>query len=142
MTLNWTQLKAAGRHAASYIAGGVTVLVGWHFLSPAQGTDITTNIGLISDGLTKFMAGVAGLITTLTPIYMAWRAARAASPSEQVKSVITQLSAPEITQAANAVADPTSRIKLISAVAEMPEVKSIKADPVVAANTESPKVVR
>lgn len=140
--MNWMQLKAAGRHLASYAAGGVTVLVAWHFLSPVQGTDITTSLNSISSGIEQVIKGITGLLAVLTPIYTAWRASKAASPSAQIKSVIDNLSAPQITQEANKIADPASRNKLIDAVAEMPEVKVIKADEQVALATGSPKVVK
>lgn len=139
---NWTQTKAAGRNAASYAAGGVTMLVALHYISPGQGESLGTDINLITDGLAKIATGVAGISAILLPIYTAWRAAHQSSPSEQVKSVITNLSAPQITQAANAVADPASRNNLIEAVADMPEVKKIiPVDPKVANEIPSPKVV-
>jgi hypothetical protein len=138
---NWAQAKAAGRNIASYSAGGVTVLVAMHFITPGQGTDITGSIQQITDGLTKVATGIAGLSAIILPVYTAWRAAHSASPAEQVKSVVTQLSAPQITQAANAVADPQSRQNLIEAVADMPEVKKIvPVDPAVAQAIPSPKV--
>lgn len=136
----WTQYKAAGRHAASYVAGGVTVAVAFHFISPQQGTDITSNLNTIYDGLMQVSKGVAGLAAVLLPIYTAWRAAHSASPSEQIKSVAENLSAPPATQAANAVADPASRDTIIKAVANMPEVRGVVA-PERAAEIPSPKVV-
>lgn len=140
-TWNWSQYKAAGKHVVSYAAGGVTVAVAFHFLSPAQGQDISQNIGLITDGATKIATGIAGLIAILAPIYNALRAANNSSPSAQITSVVQNLSAPQITQAANAVADPASRTKLIEAVADMPEVKKIVPnDPTIATSTLSPKV--
>lgn len=138
---NWTQYKAAGRNVASYAAGGVTVAVAFHFLTPAQGGDVTQNLNLIADGVVKIATGIGGLVAVLTPVYTAIKAARNASPSAQVTSVVANLSAPQITQAANAVADPTSRSKLIEAVADMPEVKKIiPVDPALALATVSPKV--
>lgn len=139
---NWNQYKAAGKHVASYAAGGVTAAVALHFLSPTQGGDIAENIGLITDGVTKIATGVAGIIAVLAPIYTALKAAHNASPASQVTSVVANLSAPQGTQEANAIADPASRTKLIEAVAEMPEVKKIvPADPALADATASPKVV-
>lgn len=138
---NWAQAKAAGRNVASYAAGGVTVLVAMRYFTPAQGQDLTTNINLLVDGITKIATAIAGISGILLPVYTAWRAAHSASPSEQVKNVITNLSAPEITQAANAVADPNSRKNLIEAVADMPEVKKVvPVDPKVANSIPSPKV--
>lgn len=139
---NWTQFKAAGRHVLSYAAGGVSVAVTLHFLSPTQGADISANIDLVTEGLTKIIAGLSGLAAVIAPIYTTFKAAHSASPSSQVNEVVHNLSAPQITQAANAVADPGSRQKLIEAVAEMPEVqKVVPVDPAVAAAIPSPKVV-
>lgn len=140
---NWAQVKAAGRHVASYTAGGVTVAVAFHVLSPMQGAELTDNINLVLDGVSKIATGIAGLVGVLLPVYTAWRAAHSASPAEQVKSVVTQLSAPQITQAANALADPASRKNLIEAVAEMPEVKKIvPVDPAIAEEIPSEKVTK
>lgn len=139
---NLSQYQAAGRHIASYAAGGITALIAFHIITPGQGQEITENIGLISDGLTKLVAGIGGLITTFVSIRAAFIAAKSASPSEQVKAVVENLSAPQITQAANAVADPSSRNKIIEAVAAMPEVKTIITSPEVAhATPSSPNVV-
>lgn len=138
---NWAQASAAGRNGLSYIAGAVTMLVFLHYVSPGPNEDIATDVSKITDALTKLATAVAGISAILLPLYTAWRAAYSASPGEQVKSVITQLSAPQITQAANAVADPQSRQNLIEAVADMPEVKKIvPVDPKVASAIPSPKV--
>jgi hypothetical protein len=140
---NWAMAKAAGRHAATYVAGGVTVAVAFHVLTPSQGAEISENINLVLDGFTKLATGIAGIAGVMLPVYTAWRAAHSASPSEQVKSVVTQLSAPEITQAANALADPSSRRNLIEAVAEMPEVKKVvPIDPAIAEEIPSLKVTK
>lgn len=140
---NWNQARAAGKNALSYVAGGISVAVAWHFISPGQGTDITGNINDVVEGATQLGKGLAGLIATGSAIYAAFKAANNASPSSQVKSVVQNLSAPEITQAANAVADPTSRNKLIAAVADMPEVKKIvPVEPELAEAIPSEKVVK
>jgi hypothetical protein len=139
--LNWNQYKAAGRNVASYAAGGVTVAVFFGWLSAKDGTSITQDINLITTGMGQVLEGIAGLIAVLTPIYTMWRASIAASPSTQVKEVVKNLSASQITQAANEVADPGSRAKLIEAVADMPEVKRIvSASPQVARSISSEKV--
>ncbi|MEO6381990.1 MAG: hypothetical protein ABIO35_08330 [Nitrobacter sp.] len=139
---NWNQYKAAGKHVASYAAGGISVAVALHFISPGQATDISENIGHVTTGINELVKGLSGLLATGTLLYTSLRAAHNASPSSQVTSVVANLSAPQITQAANAVADPTSRAKLIEAVAEMPEVKKIvPVDPALAIATASPKVV-
>jgi len=138
---NWAQSKAAGRNAASYVAGGITMLIAMHYLSPGPGEDLTADINILTNALTKLATALAGIAAILLPVYTAWRAASSASPSEQVKSVITNLSASDITQAANAVADPNSRRNLIEAVAEMPEVKKVvPVDPRDASAISSAKV--
>lgn len=139
---NWAQLKAAGRHGLTYVAGGVSAAVALHLLSPTQGSEITSSLNLLAHGVGEIATAVGGIAAVVVPLYTSWRAAKSASPSEQVKSVVSNLSAPQLTQAANAVADPESRAKLIEAVAEMPEVKKIvPTDPALAAATPSPKVV-
>lgn len=137
---NWTRVNAAGRHVASYSAGIVSALVFIHLLSSAQGSDIMGSLNLIFDGVGKIVTGIGGLVVTLTPIYTAWRASKAASPAEQAKS-ITALPPKQLAQVTNAVPDTESRNKLISAVADMDEVKKIQADAAVAQATESTKVV-
>lgn len=84
---NWNQYKAAGRHVASYAAGGVSVAVALHLLSPAQGSDIAENIGTITDGLMKVATGIGGLIAVLAPIYTAFKAAHSASPVQEAKAL-------------------------------------------------------
>lgn len=141
--LTQAQILAAARNAGSYIAGGLTVAVAFHVLSPMQSADITENVNTIVEGATKIATGIAGLIGILTPIYTAWRASKSASPSEQVKSVVNSLNASPAQQSANAIADPTSRQKLIEAVAEMPEVKKVvPVDPDLAVVIPSEKVVK
>lgn len=138
---NWAQLKAAGRHGLTYVAGAVSAAVALHILSPSQGSDITGSLNLLAHGIGEIATAVTGLAAVVVPLYTSWRAAKSASPSEQVKSVVSNLSAPQITQAANAVADPTSRTKLIEAVADMAEVeKIVPVDPALAMATASPKV--
>jgi hypothetical protein len=138
---NWDEKAAAGRNVLSYVAGGVTMLVGWHFIAPDQGSAITDNLTTIWDGVVKIGTGVAGLAAALTPIYTALVAKHSASPSSQVKSVVANLGAPHSEQAANALADPLSRNALINAVSEMPEVRAIVAPKAVVDATPSPKVV-
>jgi hypothetical protein len=93
------------------------------------------------DGLSQTAKGAAGLASALALLYTTLKSANNATPQNQMASVVSNLSAPQIAQVANAVADPGGRNKLISAVGEMPEVKGIVADTNVALNTESEKVV-
>lgn len=138
---NWQQAQAAGKHGLTAVGAVTATLVAVHFLDTTQQTEIVANVTSIYDGLIKVVTGIAGLVGVLTPIYGALKSAHNASPASQVTSVVKNLSAPEITQAANAVVDPTSRNKLIEAVAEMPEVKKIvPTDPALAVAVASPKV--
>ena len=127
---NWNEKAAAGRHVLSYVAGGVTVLVGWHFIAPDQGVAITDNLTTIWDGVIKVGTGVAGLVATLVPIYTALQAKHSASPASQANSV-----------SANLPTDAASRTKIINAVAEMPEVRAIVAPRAIVDATLSTKVV-
>lgn len=138
---NWNEKAAAGRHVLSYVAGGISFAVGWHFLSPTDATGITENLNTIWDGIVKVGTGVAGLAATLTPIYTALMAKKSAEPASQIKNVVANLSAPQATQAVNAIVDPEGRNKLISAVAEMKEVRGIVMPESVARSIDSTKVV-
>jgi hypothetical protein len=82
-TWNINQYKAAGKHAASYIAGGVSVAVLFHFISPSDANSINENLNTVYHGIEEIAKGVAGIIGVLTPIYTAWRAAHNAGPVQQ-----------------------------------------------------------
>ena len=138
---NWNQLKSAGRNVASFAAGGVAMAAALHFISAQDAGGLTENINTVVEGVTQIAKGLAGIVAILVPIYTAWQAARSASPKAQIDNVVTNLSSSEIVQAANAVADPGGRNKLINAVAEMPEVRAVVAPNGVAHATDSNKVV-
>lgn len=138
---NWNEKAAAGRHLLSYAAGGLTVLAGWHFLSPQDASAIGDSLNTIWDGLIKVGTGVATLLGTLIPIYTALTAKKSAEPASQIKSVVTNLSAPQATQAMNAIADPEGRNKLIAAVSKMDEVRAIVVPESLAGAVPSEKVV-
>jgi len=139
---NWQQAQAAGKHVASYAAGAVTVAAAWGLVSSAQSQDLTVNLQLIFTGAENLAKGIAGLAAVLVPIYTAFKSAHNASPAQQVEHVVAQLAAPQASQTANAIADPTSRAKIIEAVAEMPEVKKVvPVDPALANAIPSMKVV-
>lgn len=89
--MTWNQYKAIGKHVASYIAGGITFAVAFHFLSPQQATDINANLNDIYNGFEQMMRGLAGLVAVLTPIYTAWRSAHNASPTQKAVSLTTEL---------------------------------------------------
>lgn len=86
---NWgmNSWEAAGKHVASYAAGGVTVAVAWGFLSSSQGSDLTTDVNMITHGVGEVVKGVAGIAAALTPLYTAWRAAHNATPPVQASNL-------------------------------------------------------
>lgn len=87
MNWNWNQYKAAGKHAASYAAGGVTVAVAIGLLNSGQGVDATADINSITSGIESIAKGVAGILAIATPIYTAWKAANNASPAGQAAAL-------------------------------------------------------
>ena len=141
MNLNWNQEKAIGRHVLSYAAGAATAASVMGLISQGDSNTLLSGLNDIANGLEQLTKGVVAIVGVLAPIYAAVKAAHSSSPQEQIKAVVTNLSAPQVTQAADAIADPGGRAKLISAVAEMPEVKGIVATSAVAKATDSDKVV-
>lgn len=87
MDITWNQIKAGGKHVASYVAGGVTVAVAMGLFTKGQGGEITDNINSISSGIESIAKGIGGLIAVVTPIYTTWRAAHNASPVMQAQSL-------------------------------------------------------
>lgn len=85
---NWNQYKAAGKHVASFAAGGIGVAAALHFISPQQAMDANGNITQIVGGLQQVATGIAGIATVLVPIYTAWRSARNADPTVQAASLV------------------------------------------------------
>lgn len=137
----WDQYNAAAKVALGYVGGAVSVGAAWGIVSQNDATGIVSNLNLIVHGLGEVAAGVAGLAATGGALYTGWRGIVKSSPNEQMHSVVTNLEAPKVAQAVQAVEDPSARNKLINAVGEMPEVKKIVADSDVALGTNSPKVV-
>jgi hypothetical protein len=139
MNWTWGQYKAAGKHVASYAAGGVSVAVAFHFLSPSQGGDITTNLNSIFDGVKEIAIGVGGLVTVLTPIYTALRAANNASAQNQAASLVVAANNP-----ANPEQAKTAQVAIASAVIEANDLVvngTITAPAAVAFAVPSPKLV-
>lgn len=87
MNWNWNSYKAAGKHVASYAAGGVTVAVVFGLINQGQGVDATADINSITNGIESIAKGIAGLIAIATPIYTAWKAANNASPAGQAAAL-------------------------------------------------------
>lgn len=85
--MNWNSAKAAGKHVASYLAGGISVAVAFHFISPTDATGLNDNLNSIYHGIEEIAKGVAGIIAILTPIYTTWKAANNATPASQAASL-------------------------------------------------------
>jgi X-X-X-Leu-X-X-Gly heptad repeat protein len=132
MNWNWNQYKAAGKHVASYAAGGVTMALAWGLISPNDASQMTEGISTIVSGIEQLAKGVGMLAGVIIPIYTAWRAAHNASPNEQAKSVAANV---------DQITDKTAKLAVINTVGEMPEVKKIVTTENVALNTASAKVV-
>lgn len=142
--LKWDlgQYQVAGQHVLSYGAGLATMAAAWGVATQVDAASLTEHLTDIYNGSLLLAKGLAGLATTAGSIYAGYRAVKAASPSQQIKTVVANLQAPPSVQAANAIADPDSRKDLIAAVSKMPEVKAIVSTPEIAqATPEAPKVV-
>lgn len=88
MNFTFNQFAAAGKHAISFVAGGVAVAATWGLITSNQSIDLTADVNLIADGTKKVLEGITGILAVLTPIYTAWRAAHNASPISQAKSLV------------------------------------------------------
>lgn len=88
MSWNWNQYKAAGKHVASFAAGGIGVAAAMHFITPQQALDANGNITQIVGGLQQVITGIAGIATVLVPIYTALRSAHNANPTVQAQSLV------------------------------------------------------
>lgn len=112
INLTWGQYKAAGRHALSYAAGGITVAAAMGLISQGDSTTLMAGLNQLVDGLENVVKAVGVIAGVLVPIYTTYKATHSASPQEQLKTV-----------------------------AAMPEIKGIVATPALAAETPSAKVV-
>lgn len=137
----WTEYKAVGRHAGNSVASAAVGAAAMGLLSQTDANGIVEGIREITSGVDHIVAGVTLLLGPFVPMYMAWRAKKTASPTEQTAAVVATLEAAKTSPAIATRLEIEDRNKLISAVGDMPEVKNIIADAAVAANTESPKVV-
>jgi len=139
---NWNEKKAAGRHVLTYAGGLVTMAAVWGLVSQGDASTLTQGLNDIGAGLAQFAKGVAAIAGVLVPLYSALMAKRSAQPDQQIKSVVATLSAPNSGKTvAEVVSDESDRKKLISAVADMPEVKGVVTTAKVADETASNKVV-
>ena len=85
--MNLNSAYAAGKHVASYIAGGISVAVLLHFITPGDASGLNDNLNTIYHGISEVVKGIMGIIAILTPIYTAWKSAHNASPIEQARSL-------------------------------------------------------
>lgn len=131
MNFNLNSLYAAGRHAASFMAGMISVALAWGLVSQTDAANLTEAITHITNGVSELAKAVGIIASVMVPIYTAWRAASKATPNEQAKSA-----AHNIEQVTNG-----ARLTMINAVGTMPEVKQVVATPSVAVATPSEKVV-
>lgn len=139
--MTWSEWAAGGKHVVSYAAGAATVAAAWGLISQGDSTSIVQNLNLLMHGLGEVVTAVTMLATTAASIWAGLKAIRNSSPESQMKSVVTNLTEQQVAKAAGAVDDPAGRKKLISAVADMPEVKQVVTDEQTALQTLSPKVV-
>ena len=85
--MNWNSAKAAGKHVASFIAGGITIAVGFHFVSPSDGADLQDNFNHLYHAIEEGTKAIAGIISILTLAYTTIKSANNASPVNQAKSL-------------------------------------------------------
>lgn len=126
--LVWTkaQWDAAGRHVLTLVGTATPILIYFNVISPAQAGEFTMHVGAL-------FAAITGLFLALAPLYAAWRAAKSASPESQAAQTVSNLE--------KGVPMNEEKDKLIEAVANQPEVKSVKmVDSAKAATISSQKV--
>lgn len=91
MDFTWNQAKAAGKHVASFAAGGVAIALYTHVISDKTGGDLTNDINNITTGVQKIAEGIAGIVAILVPIYTALKAGHNASPVMQAQSLVKEV---------------------------------------------------
>jgi hypothetical protein len=79
----WAQVAAFARHIPTYVAGAVTAAVGLHFVTAAQGNDITTAVNAIVSGVESITGGVITLVAIASGLYAAYTA----SPAKQAAAL-------------------------------------------------------
>lgn len=135
----WAQYQAAGKHVASYVAGGVTMAAALHFISPSQAVDVNGDLKNVFSGLEQVATGITGLLAVLTPIYTAWRAQHNSTPTAQAASLVAaanNTAAPEVAKVA--------QVAIATAVTEAKDLTvtgTISAPAEVAGQVPSEKVV-
>ena len=72
--INSSQLFAMGRHALSFIMGGVAFASVAHIITADDANAISGAVNQIATGLTSVLAGSATLVTMLTAAYSAYKA--------------------------------------------------------------------
>lgn len=103
------QASAFGRHVVSYVAGAITVGVAFHFVSPDQGTQLTTGITQIVNGIETTVGGIATVASVGAALYAAWTA----SPRQQLLAVAANPDVQKVI-AKPAVAETTPSDKVVA----------------------------
>jgi hypothetical protein len=78
-----SEWNAAGRHALTAIASGVTVLSAVHVFSSADAKNVLDGANEVWDGLSKIALGLGPLVALVS----GWFASRSASPKAQIQAV-------------------------------------------------------
>jgi hypothetical protein len=121
--LTLDQLYAFGRHVPSYLAGAVTMAVGFNVVTPEQGHQVSEAFAAIGNGLISVAGGVATLISIGSGIYAAYTA----SPGAQIKSVAAMPDVEHIVSVPHP--DPTGAVAAAVADHDQPKVSSAVVEP-------------
>lgn len=130
------ELRAAGKHAGTFIAGGISFAVAIHFISAPDASSLTGDVNTVIDGantvidgLKKIAIGVGGISATALTVYNAWRAAKNASPEHQTAAVAAMPDRMVVK------IDPATPVASALKVAQLTEVKAVITNDDVAKNT-------
>ena len=109
-------VEAFGRHVPSYIAGAVTMAVGFAVITPDQGHQIGDALTAIYNGITSIAGGVSTLVAVGSGLYAGWTATHAS----QIKAVAAMPYVAKIVPIVNA--DPASAVAIAAKDTAQPKV--------------------
>jgi hypothetical protein len=109
-------VEAFGRHVPSYIAGAVTMAVGFAVVTPDQGHQIGDALTAIYNGVTSIAGGVSTLVAVGSGLYAGWTATHAS----QIKAVAAMPNVAKIVPIVNP--DPTSAVAIAAKDHDQPKV--------------------
>ena len=109
-------VEAFGRHVPSYIAGAVTMAVGFAVIKPDQGHQIGDALTAIYNGITSIAGGVSTLVAVGSGLYAGWTATHAS----QIKAVAAMPNVAKIVPIVNA--DPASAVAIAAKDTAQPKV--------------------